>query len=122
MESASPPPLRAPSRGAAAGLGLRYLQQVQAPAGGTRGHGPSELPERGPGSPRRVAVGCTEALRQPPAAAHAPGGPRRRRHRGRSQREGGSGCGHLREEGRERRGAREGEAESERREKPPREK
>ncbi|XP_068021794.1 uncharacterized protein [Melanerpes formicivorus] len=71
-----------------------------------------------PGSRARATAGWSEALRQPPAAAHAPGGPRRR-HSSRSQREGGSGCGHLRKEGEEQQGAREGKAE---REKPPRKK
>lgn len=64
-------------------------------------------------SPGRAAWGWAEALRQPPAATHARGGPRRR-HSSRSQREGGSGCGHLREEGGERRGVREGKAHTER--------
>lgn len=61
--AAKPAPLQDPSRGAQRqGRGLRYLQQVQAPAGENRprGRGPSELPERerrcpGAGGGRRRA-------------------------------------------------------------------
>lgn len=65
-----------PTRRGEAGKGLRYLQQVQAPAEAARGADP----RRGGGSRQPGAGGGAGRRRSgsPPAAAPAPGGPRRR--------------------------------------------